>query len=82
MRARLDEEAGDADDEERAEDDRVFGLGLDADAVRPLHVAADDRPADADQEHDAGDVGAGRVRLVRLAVQELEAVGQLVVESR
>ena len=51
--------------EERAEDDRVFGLGLDADAVRALHVAAHDRPADADQEHDAREVGADRVRLVR-----------------
>ena len=49
----FDEEAGDADDEERAEDHRVFGLGLDADAVRALHVAAHDRPADADEEHDA-----------------------------
>ena len=82
MRARFDEEAGDADDEERAEDDRVLGLGLDADAVRALHVAAHDRPHDADEEHDAREVGAGGVRLVRLAVQELEAVGELVVESR
>ena len=30
----LGEEAGDPDDEERAEDHRVLGLGLDADAVR------------------------------------------------
>ena len=50
-----------ADDEERAEDDRVLGLGLDADAVRALDVAADDRPADADEEHDADEVGAERV---------------------
>ena len=58
------DEAGDADEEERAEDHRVFGLGLDADAVRPLDVAAHDRPADADEEHDTREVGAERVRLV------------------
>ena len=42
---RLGAEAGDGEDEERAEAERVVGLGLDADAVRPLDVAADDRPA-------------------------------------
>ena len=47
---RLGAEAGDADGEERAEDDRVLGLGLDADAVGPLDVAADDRPHHADEE--------------------------------
>ena len=41
---RLGEEAGDADHEERREDDRVLGLGLDADAVRPLDVAPDRSP--------------------------------------
>ncbi len=56
------------------------GLRLDADAVRALHVAAGDRPDDADEEHDARELGAGRVRLVGLAVQELEAVGELVVD--
>ena len=38
--------------EEHAEDQRVLGLGLDADAVRPLDVAADDRPDDADEERE------------------------------
>ena len=56
----LGAEAGDADGEERAEDERVLGLGLDADAVRPLHVAADDRPHDADEEREAGDVADER----------------------
>ena len=46
----FDEEPGDADQQQRAEDERVFGLGLDADAVRALHVPPADRPADADQE--------------------------------
>ena len=64
-----------ADDEERAEDHRVFGLGLDADAVRALDVAAPDRPDDADEEDDAGEVGAERVRLVHAAVQELQDSG-------
>ena len=58
---------------------RVLGPRLDADAVRPLPVTAGDRPHDAEQEHEARDLGAGRVRLVGLAVQELEAVGELVV---
>ena len=31
----------------------MFGLGLDADAVRPLHVPADDGPDDADHEDQA-----------------------------
>ena len=66
--------------EERAEDHRVFGLGLDADAVRALDVAAHDRPADADEEHDAGEVGAERVGLVGVAVQELQRARELVVE--
>ena len=66
--------------EERAEDDGVLGLGLDADAVRALHVAADDRPQDPDDEDHAEDVGDRRVRLVHLAVQELQVVGELVVD--
>ena len=80
MRNAFGEEAGEADDEERAEDHGVFGLGLDADAVRALDVAAHDRPADADEEDDAGEVGAERVRLVRAAVQELQRLRQLVVD--
>ena len=63
-----------ADHEERDEDHRVFGLGLDADAVRALDVAAADRPHDADEEDDAGEVGAERVRLVDVAVQELQGL--------
>ena len=50
--------------EKRAEDQRVFGLGLDADAVRALHVAAARSPSRSPiEEDDARDVGAGRVRL-------------------
>ena len=66
--------------EERAEDERVLGLGLDADAVRALHVAAHDRPHDADQEHQAGEIAEERVGQVRAAVQELQVLGQLVVD--
>ena len=77
---RLGEEAGERDHEERDEDDRVLGLGLDADAVRPFEVAPGDRPDDADGEHDAGEVGRERVALVHAAVEELEVVGELVVE--
>ena len=77
---RLGEEAGERDHEERDEDDRVLGLGLDPDAVRALDVAPGDRPDDADGEHDAGEVGRERVALVHAAVEELQVVGQLVVD--
>ena len=60
------------DGEERAEDEGVLGLGLDADAVRALHVAADDRPHHADEEREAGDVADDGVALVDVAVEELE----------
>jgi hypothetical protein len=36
--------AADADQQEHAEDHRVFRLGLDPDAVRPLHVPPADGP--------------------------------------
>ena len=68
------------DHEEGAEDHRVLGLGLDADAVGPLDVAPGERPQDADEEHDAGEVGGERVGLVDAAVEELEVVGELVVD--
>src|SRR5258708_5070358 len=61
---RLHEEAREPDDEERAEDQRILGPRLDADAVGALCVAAGYRPHDADEEHEAGDFGAGRVSLV------------------
>ena len=44
---RLGGEAGDRDHEERHQDDEVLGLGLDPDPVRPLPVAAGERPQDA-----------------------------------
>ena len=66
--------------EEHAEDEGVLGLGLDADAVRPLDVAAHDRPQHAADEHEAGGVADEGVRLVRAAVEELEVLGQLVVD--
>ena len=66
--------------EERHEDHEVLGLGLDADPVRPLDVAAGERPEDAGEEHEAEQVADERVRLVRAAVQELQVVGELVVD--
>src|SRR5258706_426546 len=77
---RLGEEPGERDDEERQQDDRVLGLGLDADPVGALEVPPGQRPQDADGEDDAGEVGRERVPLVHAAVQELEVVGELVVE--
>ena len=56
MRKRLGEEAREADQRKHAEDERVLGLGLDADAVGALHVATHDRPHDAADEHHAGEV--------------------------
>ena len=55
-------------------------LRLDADAVGPLDVAAQDGPHDADEEHAAGHVAHQRVGPVHVAVQELGALGQLVVD--
>ncbi len=58
----------------------MFGLCLDADPVRPLHIAAHDRPHDADQEHHARQVTDEGVCLIRAAVQELEILGQLMID--
>src|SRR5918998_325882 len=76
----LGAEAGDADGEERAEDDGVLGLGLDADAVGPLHVAPHDGPDAADQEQGAGHVAHQGVGPVHVAVEELRVLGHLVVD--
>ena len=67
-------------DEERHEDHEVLGLGLDADAVRPLPVAAGERPQHAGEEDEAEQVADERVRLVRAAVQELQRLRELVVD--
>ena len=75
----LGQEAGDADEEEDAEDRRVLRLGLRPDAVGRPEVAAADGPQDAGQEGDPGDVGRQRVGLVDLAVEELHARRELVV---
>jgi hypothetical protein len=77
----LGAEAGDAE-RQRAEDDGVLGLGLDADAVGALHVAAHDRPHHADEEDEAGGVADERVRLVDAAVEELEVSGSWWLISR
>ena len=81
MRTRLGEEAGEADDQERAEDHRVFGLGLDADPVRALHVAAHDRPPDTDEEEHADRVAERGVAPRRRGrAGTCSAIGQLVVD--
>ena len=77
---RLGDEAGQADRQQHAEDQGVLGAGLDADAVRPLHVAAGDGDQQAADERHAGEVTDEGVGLVRAAVQELEALRQLVVD--
>ena len=51
---------------------------LNADAVRALDIAADDRP-DTNCEHGAGEVADERVRLVGRAAQKLQALGHLVI---
>ena len=69
-----------ADQQEDAEDQRVLGLRLDADAVGPLHVPTHDRPHDAGEEHDAGGIADERVRLVGAPHEDLHALGQLMVD--
>ncbi len=58
----------------------MFGLRLDPDAVRALHVAAQDRPHDAAEEHEPGRVADEGVRAVDVALQELEILGHLVID--
>jgi hypothetical protein len=65
----FDEETREPDREQDEEDQRVFGLGLDADAVRTLDVAAHRGPTDTDEERDAGDLRTERVRDIRVAMQ-------------
>ena len=76
----LGTEPTDADGEEHAEDHHVLGLRLDADPVRPLHIAPHDRPHDAAEEHDPGEVAHERVRLIGAPVEELEILGHLMVD--
>ena len=58
----------------------MLGLCLDADAIRPLHIAADQGPADADEEHDARGIAHRGKALIHAAVEELRALGHLVVD--
>src|SRR5207244_9933391 len=58
----LRHEAGHPDDEEDAQDDGVLRLGLDPDPVGALHIAAEERPHDAGQEDDTGQIADERVR--------------------
>ena len=62
------------------QDHEVLGLGLDADAVGPLPVAAGERPQQAGEEDEAEQVADERVRLVRAAVEELQRLRELVVD--
>ena len=58
----------------------MLGLRLDADAVRPLHVAADQSPDDADHEDQAHQIAEGDVGAVDVAMEELERLGHLVID--
>ena len=58
----------------------MFGLGLDADAIRTLDVATNDRPHDADEQAKTGEITDERIRHVDVAVQELPGLGDLVVD--
>src|SRR5207244_6166259 len=77
---RLGGEAGEAQHEEHAEDERVLWSGLDADAVGPLDVAANERPHDAGDEQDTDRVTEGGVAAVDVAVQELPRRWHLVID--
>ena len=80
---RLRAEAGHADGRQDPADDRVLGAGLGADAVGPpggRSEAAQDGPQDPDDEHRPGGVAHRRVGPVDVAVQELEPVGELMVD--
>src|SRR3989442_15363401 len=67
------EESSQPDDEQRAEDQRILRLGLDADAVGPLDVSPSDGPQQTGYVGQAEDFEGGRVGLVGPTVEELEA---------
>ena len=80
---RLGAEAGHADGQQDAADDRVLGPGLDADAVGPPRrraEAAHDGPHHPDHEHRPGGVAHRGVGPVDVSVQEFEPVGELMVD--
>ena len=58
----------------------MFGLRLDANAIRPLHIPADNRPDHATGEDQAGEITDERETLICAAMQELERLGHLVVD--
>ncbi|CAB4648945.1 unannotated protein [freshwater metagenome] len=60
----------------------MFGLGLDADAIRTLDVATNDRPHHADKQAKPGEITDERVRHVDVAIQELPGLGDLVVDLK
>ncbi|CAB4596781.1 unannotated protein [freshwater metagenome] len=76
----LGAETGEADREKRDENDGVFGLRLYADAIRTLDVTAHDGPDDTTGEHQTGEVTHEHVAAVHVAVEELQTLGQLVIE--
>ena len=81
---RFGAEAGDGDCEEGGQDDRVLGLGLDTNPVGPALPRGPKRRRIAQpvpiKQHGARDVADGCVALVHATVEELEALGQLVID--
>ena len=65
------EETGDAKRCETTKNGRVFGFGLNADAIRLLHVTTRCCPREPNKKDHAREVTEGRVRHVYVAVQEL-----------
>ncbi len=60
----------------------MLWLRLDANAVRPLHIATHNGPHDTTCEHETSEVSDECVCLVHAAVQELQRFGQLVVNLK
>ena len=80
---RLGPEAGDPDGGQHAQDDRVLRTALDADPVRPPAsgpVSAHDGDRHPGEEADAGEVADQCIAPVHVAVEELQALGNLVVD--
>ena len=60
----------------------MFLLGLNANAVWLLDVAANDCPDNTEREHESGCITNERVTLVNATMQELEVLWQLVIEFK
>ncbi len=76
----LDQDPGDSDHKQQAEDECIFGARLAGRSRGANHIATERGQRDAGDEHQAEEIEDRRVALVDAALQELQVVGQQVVD--